>query len=282
MYRKCLFLQVAIIIISTAISRAQVSPLQYQLLPDSTITPVATGISQPLSGGFTWLLVTPSDLVDANEFDTTFLSFVSASYSITLTNSSQYSSSTQTGPDGDTSLNALVSVIGDSQSSDFIGGYGDGTFTGSSTAPFQLAMTEGMGASSGGAWTAHLYIHAQLAPFFTGEAALGTNWYYLAPSSDHVFGFYSLAFFPCVYHNDLGFEYYVDANNASGGAYFYDFASSAWFYTEPNLFPYLYDFSRNAWLYYAPDPNNPGFYTSNPRWFYDFSASLWTTNMAAP
>jgi hypothetical protein len=119
------------------------------------------------------------------------------------------------------------------------------------------------------------------APFFTGQVPLGNDWYYLAASSNNVFGYYSIASFPFVYHNNLGFEYCVDANNAASGAYFYDFTSSVWFYTEPNLFPILYDFNRSAWLYYSPDTNNPGTYTSNPRWFYDYSANQWTTNMAA-
>jgi hypothetical protein len=118
------------------------------------------------------------------------------------------------------------------------------------------------------------------APFFSGQVPLGNDWYYLAASSNNVFGYYSIAFFPFVYHNDLGFEYCVDANNAASGAYFYDFTSSVWFYTEPNLFPILYDFNRSAWLYYSPDTNSPGSYTSNPRWFYDYSANQWITNMA--
>ena len=33
----------------------------------------------------------------------------------------------------------------------------------------------------------------------------------------------------------------------------------------------LYDFSLNTVLYYFPDPNHPGRYTSNPRYFYNFA-----------
>ena len=40
---------------------------------------------------------------------------------------------------------------------------------------------------------------------------------------------------------------------------------------------YLYDFSLNAWLYYLPDVNNPGRYTHNPRWFYNFATGQWIT-----
>lgn len=74
----------------------------------------------------------------------------------------------------------------------------------------------------------------------------------------------------------MGYEYLFDANGANGandGIFFYDFASSTYFYTSPNTFPYLYDFSLNAWLYYFPDPNpQPGHvYISNPRYFYNFA-----------
>jgi hypothetical protein len=75
----------------------------------------------------------------------------------------------------------------------------------------------------------------------------------------------------------LGFEYLFDANDANHGIYFYDFASSSFFYTSPTLFPYLYDFSLNAWLYYLPDVHNPGHYTHNPRWFYNFATGQWIT-----
>jgi hypothetical protein len=48
--------------------------------------------------------------------------------------------------------------------------------------------------------------------------------------------------------------------------------SNHFFYTSPSFpFPYLYDFSLNTVLYYFPDPNRPGHYTTNPRYFYDFA-----------
>ena len=75
----------------------------------------------------------------------------------------------------------------------------------------------------------------------------------------------------------MGFEYLFDANDANHGIYFYDFASSSFFYTSPSTFPYLYDFSLNAWLYYLPDFNNPGRYSHNPRWFYNFATGQWIT-----
>ena len=56
------------------------------------------------------------------------------------------------------------------------------------------------------------------------------------------------------------------------GVFLYDFASSSFFYTAQNFpFPYLYDFSLKAFLYYFPDANNPGRYTQNPRYFFNFS-----------
>jgi Trypsin-like peptidase domain len=115
-------------------------------------------------------------------------------------------------------------------------------------------------------------------PFFNGETALGGGFYYLQFANGTPFGYYSYLFDQnFIYHIDLGFEYLLDANDANHGIYFYDFASSSFFYTSPTLFPDLYDFSLNAWLYYLPDVNNPGRYTHNPRWFYNFAAGQWIT-----
>jgi len=114
--------------------------------------------------------------------------------------------------------------------------------------------------------------------FFTGETALGGGFYYLQFANGTPFGYYS--YLPdqhFIYHIDLGFEYLFDANDANNGIYFYDFASNSFFYTSPTLFPFLYDFSLNAWLYYLPDVANPGRYTHNPRWFYNFATGQWIT-----
>ena len=109
--------------------------------------------------------------------------------------------------------------------------------------------------------------------FFTGETALGGGWYYLQFPNGTPFGYYS--YLPdqnFTYHIDLGFEYLFDANDGHSGIFFYDFASNHFFYTSPSFpFPYLYDFSLNTVLYYYPDPNNPGHYTTNPRYFYNFA-----------
>ncbi len=110
-------------------------------------------------------------------------------------------------------------------------------------------------------------------PFFNGEVALEDSAYYLQFPSGNPFGYYSyLTPDPeYIYHFDLCYEYWFDAADGSGGVYLYDFASSTFFYTSPGFpFPYLYDFTLNAVLYYYPDTTNPGHYTTNPRYFYNF------------
>ncbi len=112
-----------------------------------------------------------------------------------------------------------------------------------------------------------IVIGAMAAPpaFFTGAVSLGGSVYYLQFPNGNLFGYYNFLNFPILYHYDLGFEAFVDGGN--GDAYLYDFATGHWFYTSPSLFPTLYDFSLTSWLYYFPDPNNPGHYTTNPRYF---------------
>jgi len=114
--------------------------------------------------------------------------------------------------------------------------------------------------------------------FFTGEIALSNGWYYLQFANGTPFGYYSYLVFMndpnFIYHIDMGFEYFFDANDNNSGIYFYDFTSNSFFYTSPSPsfpFPFLYDFSLNTVLYYFPDPNHPGRYTSNPRYFYNFA-----------
>jgi hypothetical protein len=104
--------------------------------------------------------------------------------------------------------------------------------------------------------------------FFTGETALSDGVYHLS-----FFGYYNYQVFPFLYHYDLGFEYFADANDGSHGAYLYDFTMGHWFYTNPSLFPFLYDFTLKAWLYYFPDTNKPGHFTSNPRVFENLSTN---------
>ena len=114
---------------------------------------------------------------------------------------------------------------------------------------------------------------AALPAFFTGETALDNGVYYLVLSNGSYFGYYSHLTDPAyIYHFDLGFEYVFDANDGQSGVYFYDFASNNFFYTSPGFpFPYLYDFGLRSTLYYYPDTTSSGHYTSNPRYFFDFS-----------
>ena len=110
--------------------------------------------------------------------------------------------------------------------------------------------------------------------FFTGETALANGVYYLTFPSGNYFGYYSYLTDPAyIYHFDLGYEYVFDAADGKDGVYFYDFASSGFFYTSPSFpFPYLYDFTLKTVLYYYPDPTDAGHYnTDGVRYFYDFA-----------
>ncbi|HZV33559.1 MAG TPA: hypothetical protein VFB72_03210 [Verrucomicrobiae bacterium] len=118
-----------------------------------------------------------------------------------------------------------------------------------------------------------------LPAFFNGSTNVTSEVSFLRFTNGTPFGFYDVAdfTFPLFYHNDMGFEWFFDANNDAHGAYLYDFSSSTFFYTDPTLFPYLYDFTLNSWLYYCPDTKHAGHYTSNPRWFYQFSNQQFIT-----
>ena len=107
--------------------------------------------------------------------------------------------------------------------------------------------------------------------FFNGENPLANGVYYLTFPNGQLFGFYSFAVFPYLYHFDFGFVFFSDANDAQGNIYFYDFTSQGWFYTGPGLWPYLYDFNLGTFLYYFPDASRPGRYTSSPRQFFNFA-----------
>ena len=110
------------------------------------------------------------------------------------------------------------------------------------------------------------------APFFTGEVALSNGVYYLSFPNGNYFGYYSYLTNPrYLYHFDLGYEYWFDANDGKSGIYFYDFASNSFFYTNPTFpFPYLYDFALKAVLYYYPSSTS-GHYTTGPRYFFNFA-----------
>jgi hypothetical protein len=100
------------------------------------------------------------------------------------------------------------------------------------------------------------------APFFTGEVALSGGEYYLQFPSGTVFGYYSFQFYPILSHDGLGYESFLDAHDGNAGAYFYDFASGHWWYTNPSLFPDLYDFTLSAWLYYFANTTNPRYFAN--------------------
>ncbi len=106
--------------------------------------------------------------------------------------------------------------------------------------------------------------------FFTGAASVGGGFDYLAFNNGVPFGYYYAGLSSYLYHNDLDFEYVVDAANGRRGVYLYDFKLGTFFYTEPALWPYLYNFSAAAFFYYFPDTARPGHYTTNPRVFYNF------------
>ena len=125
---------------------------------------------------------------------------------------------------------------------------------------------ENVTTSTPGQWTETLNT---LPTVFTGQVSLGSGVYYLQFPNGNLFGYYNFPSYPFMYHYDLGFEYLFDGGN--GAVYMYDFSSGHWFYTSSSLFPYLYDFSLSNWLYYFPATNNPGHYTSNPRYFSDLT-----------
>ncbi len=133
--------------------------------------------------------------------------------------------------------------------------------------------THGDGKVSGGT-VYKLVVSSLPSSFFAGEAALGNGVYYLSFADGNYFGYYSyLTDAHYIYHFDLGYEYVFDAADGHAGVYFYDFASSHFFYSSPVFpFPYLYDFTLNSVLYYYPSPGEAGHYNTNGyRFFYDFA-----------
>jgi hypothetical protein len=110
--------------------------------------------------------------------------------------------------------------------------------------------------------------------FFDGqELSSVTNWDFLQfPGGSTPFGYYSFAQGSAstanawLFHANLGYEYVIPGS-APGSEYFYDLASKHWWFTSSSLFPYLYDFSLNSWLFYFTNPQSPGQYSANPRYF---------------
>jgi subtilase family serine protease len=98
------------------------------------------------------------------------------------------------------------------------------------------------------------------ATFFNGQVSDGNGIWQLTFPDGTFFGYYSLAYYPYLYHYGLGWEYVYDANDGAGGVYFWDFGLKAFLYTNPKDFPFSYDFSSSSWLYY---------YSGTSRWFTD-------------
>jgi len=135
-----------------------------------------------------------------------------------------------------------------------------------SSAPVSSAAVSG-----GGAPGATATDSAPVAPahpaFFSGEISVSSDgWTYLQFGNGTLFGYYTNGSFPWIYHQDLGWEYFLSPGSGAE-AYFYDAASQHIWYTNPTIFPYLYDFNLKAWLYYFIDTAEPGHYSANPRYF---------------
>ena len=109
--------------------------------------------------------------------------------------------------------------------------------------------------------------------FFSGATNLGSEIYYLTFPNNNVFGYYTTAFSPYLYHYDAGFFYFIDAGDSKGDAYLYDFTSSSFWFTGPTFWPYVYDFNLNSWLYYYPNASDATHYTTSPRYFYNFNSN---------
>jgi hypothetical protein len=116
-----------------------------------------------------------------------------------------------------------------------------------------------------------LEVSVPFSEFLVGQQTATNGGYYLQFTNGNFFGYYTVPGNGWIDHADLGYEYLIEANDGKEGIYFYDWASSTYWYTTPSLFPYLFDFTLDTWLYYLPDPNNPGHYTTNPRRFYDYA-----------
>lgn len=111
------------------------------------------------------------------------------------------------------------------------------------------------------------FVTSFVSPFFNGEASLGGGWGFLTFTNGTPFGYYNYNFYPWLFHQDLGFEYFGDAQNPAAGICLYDPGLGQWFYTAPAIFPFLYNYAAGAWYYYFPDNKRPGHYLTNPRVF---------------
>jgi len=108
--------------------------------------------------------------------------------------------------------------------------------------------------------------------FFNGEQTVSPVLNYLQFQNGNPFGYHAFLQGSAsttnayLYHADLGYEN-VQAGSTPGSPYMYDVASGHWWYTSSSPFPNLYDFTLNSWIYYFPNPQGPGHYAVNPRYF---------------
>ncbi len=131
----------------------------------------------------------------------------------------------------------------------------------------QASVSGGGAAVTAGIADSTIITGSQFPSFFAGEMSVGNGVDFLTFPNSTLFGYYAHLSGMFIYHFDMGFEYVLPANDASGDVYFWDDQSGHWWYTGPTLFPNLYDFTLGAWIYYIPDSSNPGHYTTNPRTF---------------
>jgi hypothetical protein len=108
-------------------------------------------------------------------------------------------------------------------------------------------------------------------PGFTGAVNGGNGTLFLQFPGANTFGYFVYLTDNWLFHADLGYEYFIAANDGSNGFYMYDLKSGHVWYSNPATFPYLYDFTLRAWLYYFPNQNQAGHYTTNPRYFANLS-----------
>ena len=114
--------------------------------------------------------------------------------------------------------------------------------------------------------------------FFAGETILipgitssDTTVYNLKFPNGNLFGNYSFENVDGagahIQHPDLG-ELIVWPFSAQGAALISDQTSGHVFLTGA-WFPVMFDLTLGTYLYYIPDAQNPGHYTSKPRFFFD-------------
>ena len=163
---KKLFFAIVFALLPLAAALAQPT-LVYQLLPDSTITPmtdgVASGPAQPLTGSFSWQGRFPSTLQGSDEFAVTALNFSNASYHFTWTNTTQEPSSTRIANNGSTTFFAAVTWSESSTNPWGISGLEpDGDYVGPGLTPTRLTFAQGGLIRPGEAQAASFYLDAEL------------------------------------------------------------------------------------------------------------------------